>query len=253
MGLGGCREHTLKLFPHSILIFFFARVSRFKTSIQFINLPYRHLYATLDACKAADYVLFVLSDSVEVDKWGEMLLRTLQAQGLPQVIACVGPSHSQEPSDTKSDTKSARQEVVKSLLSFVKYFVPSQTRVFDLAGVSGASASSSASSLATDTLTALRVLCEGKPADVRWRENRPWVLADDLVFNPQPPANPLQDESAAISDTGTLLVTGYVRGAPLSPDRLVHIPGYGDFQVEKVWDHTFSIPFRRLELTDGFV
>ena len=163
-----------------------------------------------------------------------MLLRTLQAQGLPQVVACVGPSHSQEPSDTKSDTKSARQEVVKSLLSFVKYFVPSQTRVFDLGGVPGASSSSSANNVATDAFTALRALCEGKPADVRWRENRPWVLADELIFNPHPPNDSPQDGSAEVSNTGTLLVTGFVRGAPLNPDRLVHIPGYGDFQIEKV-------------------
>ena len=32
-------------------------------------------------------------------------------------------------------------------------------------------------------------------------------------------------------DDGKLAVSGYVRGAPLSADRLVHIPGLGDFQV----------------------
>ena len=29
-----------------------------------------------------------------------------------------------------------------------------------------------------------------------------------------------------------LMVTGYVRGAPISANRLVHVPGLGDFQVE---------------------
>lgn len=48
-------------------------------------LPYRNLYAALDACKAADYVVFVLSTVVEVDAWGDVALRCLQAQGLPDV------------------------------------------------------------------------------------------------------------------------------------------------------------------------
>ena len=37
-------------------------------------------------------------------------------------------------------------------------------------------------------------------------------------------------------DDGKLAVSGYVsvRGAPLSADRLVHIPGLGDFQVSNL-------------------
>lgn len=53
--------------------------------MQFILLPYRNLYAALDACKAADYVIFILSTVVEVDTWGDTALRCLQAQGLPDV------------------------------------------------------------------------------------------------------------------------------------------------------------------------
>ena len=43
------------------------------------------MYASLDACKAADYVLFVISPTVEVDSWGDLLLRSLQAQGLQKI------------------------------------------------------------------------------------------------------------------------------------------------------------------------
>lgn len=77
------------------------RVERFKTSVQFVLLPYRELYAALDACKAADYVVFVLSTSVEVDPWGDVALRCLQAQGLPEVVTVtqVGSSiYAHEPS-----------------------------------------------------------------------------------------------------------------------------------------------------------
>ncbi|KAF8199934.1 ribosome biogenesis protein tsr1 [Mycena galopus ATCC 62051] len=172
------------------------RAERFKTSLQFLSVPYKSMFAALDACKVADYVVFVLSSSVEVDPWGDTLLRTLQAQGLPEVVTVLAPT------DTL-DAK-GRTGVLKSLLSFIQYFVPSQERVFDLY-------------TAADRLNALRALAEGKPTDVRWREGRAWVLG----------------ESAEWED-GVLKVTGVVRGAPLSANRLVHLPNYGDFQVSKI-------------------
>jgi pre-rRNA-processing protein TSR1 len=42
------------------------------------------------------------------------------------------------------------------------------------------------------------------------------------------------DSPEAGGEKGTLVVRGTVRGARLSADRLVHIPGWGDYQVEKV-------------------
>ena len=155
----------------------------------------------LDACKVSDYVVFVLSTTVEVNTWGETLLRTLQAQGLPEVVTVVAP-------DTALDLKS-RSAIHKSLLSFIQFFVPTQTRVYDL-------------HTAPDRLNAIRALSEGKPADVRWREDRSWILG----------------ESTEWSD-GALKVTGVVRGAPLSVNRLVHIPNFGDFQISQV--DTYSL------------
>ncbi|OBZ70794.1 Ribosome biogenesis protein tsr1 [Grifola frondosa] len=172
------------------------RAERFKTSLQFIALPYKQPYAALDACKVADYVVFVLSPNVEVDVWGDTLLRTLQAQGLPDVITVIASDAPMEPKD--------KPGIMKSLLSFMQYFVPSQSRVFDLHSSS-------------DALNAVRALCEGKPSDVKWREGRTWVLGEKVCW-----------------EDGTLSVTGVVRGAALSANRLMHLPNYGDFQISKV-------------------
>ncbi|RPD57519.1 ribosome biogenesis protein tsr1 [Lentinus tigrinus ALCF2SS1-7] len=172
------------------------RADRFKTSVQFIPLPYRQVYAALDACKVADYVIFVLSPNVEVDKWGDTLLRTLQAQGLPEVVTVVS---SDEPMDTKE-----KSGVMKSLLSFIQYFVPSQTRVYDMHH-------------GADTLNTVRAICEGKPSDVRWREDRSWILGERVQWS-----------------DGTLGVTGVVRGTYLSANRLIHIPNFGDYQIAKI-------------------
>ncbi|KAJ7782322.1 ribosome biogenesis protein tsr1 [Mycena maculata] len=180
------------------------RADRFKTSLQFLSVPYKRMYAALDACKAADYVVFVLSSTVEVDTWGDTLLRTLQAQGLPEVVTVLAPNG-------ELDAKT-RPGVLKSLLSFIQYFVPSQARVFDLHA-------------AADRLNALRALAEGKPADVRWRDGRAWLLG----------------ESAEWED-GMLKVTGVARGAPLSANRLVHLPNYGDFQISKILSAPLTKP-----------
>jgi pre-rRNA-processing protein TSR1 len=154
------------------------------------------MYAALDACKAADYVVFVLSSSVEVEEWGDNLLRILQAQGLPDVVTVVS-------SDSTLDAK-ARPGILKSLLSFIQYFVPTQAKIFDLHAGS-------------DRLNAVRALSEGKPGEVKWREGRAWILGDKVEWL-----------------DGALSVTGIVRGAPLSANRLVHIPNHGDFQISKV-------------------
>ena len=133
---------------------------------------------------------------MEVDPWGDTLLRTLQSQGLPDVVSVLYPN---ENLDSKT-----RTAILKSLLSFIQYFVPSQSRVYDL-------------HITSDRLNALRTLSEGKPGEVRWREGRTWILGESSEW-----------------DNGTLKVTGVVRGAPLSANRLVHIPEFGDYQISKV-------------------
>jgi pre-rRNA-processing protein TSR1 len=178
------------------LISFLQRVERFKTSLQFIQLAYGDFYAALDACKVADYVVFVLSPATEVGGWGETVLRTLQTQGLPDVVSVVAPGHHMDPK--------ARSGILKSLLSFMQYFVPEQPKVFDLSALS-------------DQLSAVRALSEGKPRDVRWRQGRTWLLAESVNWT-----------------DGNFAVTGTVRGTQLSPNRLVHLSNYGDFQVLRV-------------------
>ncbi|KIY44516.1 ribosome biogenesis protein tsr1 [Fistulina hepatica ATCC 64428] len=181
------------------------RADRFKTSLQFIILPYRDFHGALDACKVADYVVLALSPTAEVDEWGDTLLRTLQAQGLPDVVAVVAPS---EEVDAKS-----RPGILKSLLSFIQYFVPNQKRVFDL-------------HIAADRISAVRALAEGCPEPVRWREGRAWLLGEQCEW--------VADADGAQTSSGTLAVSGVVRGAPLSANRLIHLPNYGDFQISKI-------------------
>ncbi|KIK67406.1 hypothetical protein GYMLUDRAFT_37524 [Collybiopsis luxurians FD-317 M1] len=187
--------------------------TRFKTSLQFI-FP-TTFYATLDALKIADYVLLVLSGAVEVDEKGETLMRTMQSLGMPEVVAVIGPSFVTEtlPGDSTKAQKE-RKEIIKSLLSFTQYFVPSLSRVYDLSSVESHS----------DSLNAVRALCEGTPSQVKWRTGRSYMLTDSVTWSP----------SSGEQEMGMLSVTGIVRGSFLDPNRLMHLPGWGDYQIHKI-------------------
>lgn len=185
------------------------KAHRFKTSFMFLPVEYGRSWDALDTVKAADYVLFLFSPTVEVDDKGDTLLRTLQAQGLPTVISAVPPDSFMPSTDQKS-----RAAILKSLLSFMQYFDPFQTRVFDL-------------STSADTLNVLRSVSEGHPGEVRWRAGRSWVIGEEVQW-----------------EEGTLKVTGVVRGARLSANRLIHIPDFGDYQLSKI----MSAPLRNNSL-----
>jgi pre-rRNA-processing protein TSR1 len=71
-------------------------IERFRQNVAFLPVS-RHLWGVLDACRMADYVLFVMSATEEVDALGEMLLRTAETQGISNVLACVQVRVTSEP------------------------------------------------------------------------------------------------------------------------------------------------------------
>lgn len=64
------------------------QVDRFKQRIIYI-LRKKDLISALDACRLADYVVFALSPEQEVDTYGELILRSIESQGLSNSIAVV--------------------------------------------------------------------------------------------------------------------------------------------------------------------
>lgn len=64
------------------------RVDRFRQSIMYVPAKY-DLMSALDACRMADFVVVVLSAEKEVDEEGEILLRSIEGQGISNVLAVV--------------------------------------------------------------------------------------------------------------------------------------------------------------------
>ena len=135
-----------------------------------------------------------------------------------------------------------RPGVLKSLLSFTNYFFPSVNKVHVVPTRPDAT-SSDANNLARSVLegvpsgaSSISIERGGAGIKGRGRDGRGWLVAEtgDARQNgddTQALRYELEGEGA---DRGTLSVTGTIRGARLSADRLVHIPGWGDYQLESI-------------------
>ena len=171
-------------------------VPRFKQRVQYLT-PRRELWQCLDACRVADFVLFVLSAAEEVDEIGEQVLRCIESQGVSTVLTGVYNLDAVEPAKTRPD-------VVKSLKSYITHFFATQEKVHDL-------------SSRQDCSNVMRSLCTITPKGIRWREDRSWMLMDDLRW-----------------EGNSAFATGTVRGRALNADRLVQVGDWGDFQIESI-------------------
>ena len=120
----------------------------------------------LDACRVSDYVVILLSAEKEADNAAENLLRQIQAQGVPSVIPCV--------QHLDNIHIKSKNDVKKSLASFIGYFFPENATCTD------------GKVLAVDTSAEVDVFVRtvtGKtPRIISWREKRPYMIADHAEF-----------------------------------------------------------------------
>ncbi|KAH8589697.1 putative ribosome biogenesis protein tsr1 like protein [Bisporella sp. PMI_857] len=174
-------------------------VDRFKQRIQYITLN-RDLISCLDAGRVADFVLFILSPDQEVDQLGELIIRSVESQGLSTLLTVVQGLEKVEP-------PKRRPQVLSSLKSYITHFHPDQEKVHSLDS-------------RQECANLMRSLCTVSPKGVRWREERSWMLVDDVQW----PA----------IEGGNVVVTGVVRGKGLKADRLAQVGDWGDFQIDKI-------------------
>ncbi|KAL4741547.1 hypothetical protein BDV11DRAFT_182873 [Aspergillus similis] len=190
---------TSDVFPETISR---VRVDRFRQNLQYIPAKY-DLMSALDACRMADFVVFAISAHLEVEEQGELLLRSIEGQGVSNVIAVVQGLD-------KINPPKKRPQVAGSLKSFLNHFYPSVDKVLSIDSRQECS-------------NAIRSLCTATPKGIRWRDDRSWMLIEDVKW----------PESAS-PEVDDVVLTGVVRGKGLKADRLVHVPGWGDFQIDAI-------------------
>ena len=174
-------------------------VERFKQKLQYVPVK-RDLNMCLDAARVADFVVVLLSAAVEVDQLGELILRSIETQGLSTMYTALQHLGSIE-------QPKQRPQVVSSLKSFITHFHPDQVKLCNLENRQECS-------------NLMRALCNTTPKGVRWRDDRSWMLADHVRVGE--------------SDPDTTVLTGVVRGRGLKADRLVQIGDWGTFQISKI-------------------
>ncbi len=198
------------------------RVDRFKQNLVYVPVG-RGLISVLDACRVADFVVIVLSATQEVDQEGEHLLRCIEGQGVSNVLTVAQGLDAIEP-------PKRRQQVATSLRAYITHFFPSQEKVLSVDSLQECS-------------NLVRSICTITPKGVRWREDRSWMLVEDVQWP--------TDTEPESDRAGAMIVTGVVRGNGLKADRLVQLGDLGDFQIDKIEAAPF--PHHKKRGVDGSI
>ena len=191
------------------------RVDRFKQNLVYLPIR-RDFMTTIDACRLADFVVLLLSPTEEPGEEGELLLKTIEGQGVSNVLTMVQNLDTVEPAKK-------RPQVVTSLKSYITHFFPSQEKILSLDSES-------------ECANAIRSLCTTTPKGIRWREDRSWMLAENVQW---------PSDTVKANTEGEVVITGVVRGRGLKANRLVQVGDWGHFQIEKVTDATFPVSKKR--------
>lgn len=193
-----------------------------KQKLQLISVK-RNLLDVLDAAKISDYVLFVVSATRPVDHFGHVCLSALKAQGLPRVVACA--QHVEKLPAGK------RRQALASLSLFVQNHFAKVHDVFDTFTSQGVQ-------------SLLRHFTLSVPRPINWRERYSLMRVERCEFLFRDDATSGALEQIKLQETvtrpsessryGDLFVTGWIRNQPLSSNRLVHIPNWGDYRIKRI-------------------
>ncbi|KAI4215695.1 MAG: hypothetical protein LQ351_001682 [Letrouitia transgressa] len=187
------------------------KVDRFKQTVLYVPAT-PGLFTALDICRVADFVILVLSAEQGTNDDREQLLRAIESQGVSNVITVVQDLDKIQPSKKQP-------QFLSSLKSYINHFFP-QEKLYSLDSD-------------RDCANVIRSLCSTVPKGVKWREDRSWMLVEDVRW-PEP--------SIDSGSRGEVIVSGVVRGKGLKANRLVQIGNWGHFQIEKITDATLPIP-----------
>jgi len=176
---------------------------RFKQRFTVVEPNRNSLHSVLDIAKVCDSLVLMVCPHTGIDAWGEQLLSALLGQGLSaDPIIVVGSLDEIPPKKHMEVKKLLARSLEKKLPVEKVWSVESEV----------------------DAVNLVRAVGNQKRRVVRHRDRRANMLGEKVEWK--------EDEAGGV--VGTLAVTGYVRGTALSANKLVHIPGWGDFQVDRI-------------------
>ncbi|KIW58954.1 hypothetical protein PV05_03444 [Exophiala xenobiotica] len=179
------------------------RVDRFRRNLLYLPASFDLLKA-LDVCKLADWVVFVLDAEQTIGEEEDLFLKALEGQGITNVTAVVQGVEAKVPAAKRS------RHLTDLRIAIGRYF-PALDKLSSLDSKS-------------DCSNLVRSISTASTRGIRWRDDRSWMLVENV------------DWSSPVNGAATAAVTlaGTIRGKGLNPDRLVHVPGWGDFQINVI-------------------
>ena len=189
------------------------RVEQHDHRFQIMIVDHGHKLAALEAIKSADVLVCVAAaHSKKEEKYDppneqlvEVTMPTLRAQGLPPTVVALRNSIKVSPSERNAARKLGTRIATEEILSVPKDRVKSQ-----------------AVDTEQEMKMLVRMVSEQRAEAPTWRTQRPYIISELSTITPM---------SEHLSN---LVVEGYVRGCGMSANQLFHVPGVGDFPLEKV-------------------
>uniref|UniRef100_A0A1I7T3P4 Pre-rRNA-processing protein TSR1 homolog n=2 Tax=Caenorhabditis tropicalis TaxID=1561998 RepID=A0A1I7T3P4_9PELO len=176
-------------------------IPRFKSRLSFLTPPKEDVDSVLDAIRASDVLCFLWPLSGELSEWDEQLLTIVKAAGLPTIVSVV-------PGLGGIQNHKKKEDVRKGIEFVIQKWSMSNSGVLPADSVS-------------DNLQLLRTLNETKKKPLTLQARHSYMLVENL-------------EGSVDGETCTLVAQGYLRGPEWNANNLIHLPGYGDFQISKI-------------------
>jgi len=207
---------------------------RFRQRFTLLTPPSNDITAVLDAAKVCDVLVVVVEASVDASTFtnntGIDTLCCLRAQGLPNVVGVQ--------LDVASIPAKQRATAKKLGLRFFESELGANSKVVDV----------DRTQVSRSSVLLSRVLSETTGKDLTFRRHRSYLLADTCAFRP----STLDDGTVVHNTTAKdLHVSGYVRGAPLHVNALVHLTGIGTYRLRRLAHAQDPSPLKKARSTGG--
>ena len=177
-------------------------IPKFKLRYCFLTVPDGDRHAFMDAVKVADVLLLVHSlaaDSEDIN--GDPLLTAVYSHFLPTTVHVVNGLESLHPKK-RSDARNRVQKAIHERFPDEKLHIVDREQ---------------------EALQLLHLIGNCKKKRMTYKCRRSQVIAESITF-----------DFAEGNATGKMIVSGYVRSKALNVNGLVHVPGFGDLQLERL-------------------